>query len=58
VKGGYFCFPAMAADPWLDSLRNEPAFTRILHQAETQHRDAVAAFKQLGGERILGVAVQ
>ena len=27
VASGYFCFPAMARDPWLDSLRKKPAFT-------------------------------
>ena len=58
VKGGYFCFPAMATDPWLDSLRKEPVFTRLLQQAETHHREASDAFKQLGGEKMLGVRVQ
>ncbi len=58
VKGGYFCFPAMATDPWLDSLRKEPVFTKLLHQAETHHREASAAFKQLSGEKVLGVMVQ
>ena len=53
VAGGYFCYPAMAKDPWLDSLRKKPAFTKLLRQAETQHRDA-AAFKRLSGEKVLG----
>ena len=57
VAGGYFCYPAMAKDPWLDSVRNEPAFIRLLHQAETQHRDAAASFKRLRGEKLLGVAI-
>lgn len=58
VKGGYFCFPAMATDSWLDSLRKEPAFKKLLHQAETGHREAAAAFKQFSGEKVLGVMVQ
>jgi DNA-binding winged helix-turn-helix (wHTH) protein/tetratricopeptide (TPR) repeat protein len=58
VTGGYFCFPAMAADPWLDSLRKKPEFTKLLRQAETQHRDATAAFIKLSGEKVLGIAVQ
>jgi TolB-like protein len=58
VTGGYFCYPAMAKDPWLDPLRNEPAFTKLLHQAEVRHRDAAAQFKQLSGEKVLGMAVQ
>ena len=44
VAGGFFCFPAMAHDSWLDSLRKKPAFTKLLRQAETQHREAAAAF--------------
>ena len=57
VAGGYFCYPAMAKDPWLDSVRNEPAFIKLLRQAETQHRDAAASFKRLRGEKLLGVAI-
>jgi tetratricopeptide (TPR) repeat protein len=58
VKGGYFCYPAMASDHWLDSLRNEPEFTKLLQEAETGHRKAAAAFKQLKGETVLGMVVQ
>ena len=58
VAGGYFCYPAMAKDPWLDSLRKKPAFSKLLRQAETQHRNAAAAFKRLNGEKVLGVALQ
>jgi hypothetical protein len=58
VKKGYFCFPAMAIDPWLEPLRNEPEFTRLLHQPESQHREAAAAFKQVGGQKVLGLAAQ
>jgi DNA-binding winged helix-turn-helix (wHTH) protein/tetratricopeptide (TPR) repeat protein len=55
VDGGFACFPAMARDPWLDSLRKKPAFTRLLRRAETRHQDAVAAFERLGGSKILNV---
>ena len=57
VAGGYFCYPAMAKDPWLASVRNKPAFIKLLGQAEMQHRDAVASFKRLRGEKLLGVAI-
>ena len=40
VAGGFFCFPAMARDPWLDPLRKKPAFTKLLRRAEAQHREA------------------
>ncbi|MGA7625018.1 MAG: protein kinase [Candidatus Acidiferrales bacterium] len=58
VAGGYYCYPAMAKDPWLDSVRNEAAFIKLLGQAETQHRDAMASFKRLRGEKLLGVAIR
>ena len=54
VTGGFFCFPAMARDPWLESLRRKPAFTKLLRRAEAQHQEAVAAFEQLGGDKVLG----
>jgi hypothetical protein len=56
VAGGFFCFPAMADDPWLGPLRKKPAFTKLLRQVEMQHRTATAAFSQLRGERALGIA--
>jgi len=58
IAGGYFCYPTMAKDPWLDSLRNRPAFTKLLRQAETQHLEAAAAFKRLSGDKVLGIAIQ
>ena len=54
VAGGYRCFPTMARDPWLDSLRKKPAFTRLLKRAEALHREARLAFERLGGLRVLG----
>jgi hypothetical protein len=54
VTGGFFCFPAMARDPWLDSLRRKPAFTKLLRRAEAQHQEAVAAFERLGSDKVLG----
>jgi hypothetical protein len=58
VAGGYFCYPAMAEDPWLDPLRKKPGFKKLLARAETQHRDAIGAFKRLSGEKLLGVALR
>jgi hypothetical protein len=56
VSGGFFCFPALATDPWLDPLRAKPAFASLLRQAETRHRDALTAFERLGGNKVLAVA--
>jgi hypothetical protein len=57
VAGGFFCFPAMARDPWLDPLRKTPAFTKILGRAEAEHRQAANVFTERGGEKVLGVSV-
>jgi DNA-binding winged helix-turn-helix (wHTH) protein/tetratricopeptide (TPR) repeat protein len=55
VAGGFFCFPAMAGDPWLRPLRKKPAFTKLLRRAEIRHQEALAAFERLGGDKVLGV---
>ena len=57
VEEGYFAFSMMARDPWLDTLRADPAFTKILRHAEVRHREALAAFLQADGERLLGLNV-
>jgi DNA-binding winged helix-turn-helix (wHTH) protein/tetratricopeptide (TPR) repeat protein len=55
VAGGFFCFPSMEHDPWLDPLRKKPAFTKLLRQAEAHHDEALTAFTRRGGERVLGI---
>ena len=57
VEEGYFVFSMMARDPWLDTLRADPAFTKILRHAEVRHREALAAFVQADGDRLLGLKV-
>ena len=54
VAGGFLCYPAMTNDPWLESLRPRPVFTRLLRQAEIQHREAAAAFAALNARALLG----
>jgi serine/threonine protein kinase/tetratricopeptide (TPR) repeat protein len=56
VNGGYYCFPFLTQDPWLDSIRTSNEFTRIVDAAETGYRDAAAAFTAAGGEMLLGPA--
>ena len=55
VAGGFCCYPAMATDPWLESIRKEPAFTTLLCRTEAQHRQAETALTTLGGQQWLGV---
>jgi TolB-like protein len=58
VGGGFFCFPTLARDRWLDPLRKKQAFTKVLRRAEGEHRRAAEVFSQRGGERLLGITVQ
>ncbi len=57
VAGGFCCFPSFARDAWLDSLRAHAEFRRLLNLVEARHREAVAAFREAGGERVLGVSL-
>jgi len=57
VAGGFFCYPMMAADPWLAPLRRKAAFTKLLGRAEATHQEAVAAFAARNGEQILGAGL-
>jgi TolB-like protein len=55
VDQGFFCYPALARDPWLQPLRVYPEFEAILQRAQERHRAAVRMFVDAGGERVLGV---
>ena len=56
VENGFACPTAMAQDPWLEVLRDDPAYDRLLRLAEQKHLAAATAFARAGGEEILGVA--
>ena len=44
-------------DPWLDALRSSSEFDDLLHRSESRYRAASAAFREAGGEQLLGVTV-
>ena len=56
VDGGYFCYPQMTSDPWLDPIRGDDEFKRILHRAQERHQEAVEVFRAEGGPGLLGLA--
>jgi eukaryotic-like serine/threonine-protein kinase len=58
VGGGFFCYPAMSSDPWLDPVRKKPRFAKLLGRAEQQHHAAGKEFTRLEGDRILGIATR
>ena len=55
VDGGMHCPTTLVRDPWFDSLRTEPEFVRLLRRSEQEHAESVRAYRQAGGERLLGV---
>ncbi len=55
VAGGFFCYPAMAHDPWLDALRQNTRFRALLEKLEEQHLSAAEAFDRMEGNRMLEV---
>jgi tetratricopeptide (TPR) repeat protein len=55
VTGGFTCPQVLLQDPWLDSLRGDPTFVRLLHRAEEESAASAAVFREAGGERVLGV---
>ena len=57
VEGGFFCFPVMANDPWLDPLRGASEFATLLSRAQARHQEAAATFARVGGDLILGTRV-
>lgn len=53
VDDGYFCYPALASDRWLDGVRRTPAFDAVLETAKARHESAARAFHEAGGEALL-----
>jgi hypothetical protein len=54
VAGGYFCAPSLSTDPWLAALRSRPEFEAIRRDAEQKRQGALAAFREAGGQELLG----
>jgi hypothetical protein len=54
VTKGYFVAPTLAGRPQFDALRSDPAFRAVLEEAEAGRRRALTAFREAGGERLVG----
>jgi len=58
IDNGFYCYPAMIRDPWLDALRGRTEFTDLLRKAQELHREAQRAFLAAGGESLLGMQAE
>jgi len=56
MDGGYFGYSGMSDDPWLETLRGNPAFGRLLDRAREGQASARHAFAAAGGDTIVGTA--
>jgi hypothetical protein len=54
VATGYAVASTLSNGRQFDAMRNDPAFQAVLAQAEASRRDGLAAFREAGGERLLG----
>jgi serine/threonine-protein kinase len=54
VTQGYFPSPTLAHSRQFDALRGDPGFQQVLADAEAGRQRALAAFREAGGERLLG----
>ncbi len=54
VAKGYFVAPTLSTLPHFDALRDHPAFQGLLREAEAGRQRALLAFREAGGERLLG----
>ncbi len=52
VGGGFFCYPAMVSDPWLEPVRKSPRFAKMLTKAEQQHQGTEREFSRLEGPNL------
>jgi serine/threonine-protein kinase len=57
VGGGFYASDTLARERLFDPLRQEPAFSELLRRAEAGRDAARQAFREAGGETLLGVEV-
>ena len=55
VRGGWFCAQTIAGEPWLGRVRDTPRFTALVKEAEAGRARAESAFRDAGGDRLLGL---
>ena len=54
IAKGYSVATTLKAAPQFDALRGDPAFDRLVAEADEKRARALAAFQEAGGDRLLG----
>ena len=54
IRRGYFVVPTLSGSAQFDRVRQQPAFLAVLSEAEAGRQHALDAFREAGGERLLG----
>jgi hypothetical protein len=54
VAKGYFVLPTLTGSPQFEALRTDSIFKALLAEADAGRRNALSAFREGGGERLLG----
>ena len=54
VGKGYFVAPTLSNSRAFDALRSDPLFQAVVAEAEAGREQALAAFRDAGGERLIG----
>jgi TolB-like protein/Tfp pilus assembly protein PilF len=55
IARGYWAAPLLASSRHFDALRSNPAFRMLLAAAEAGRNEALATFREAGGDRLLGM---
>ena len=54
VRIGYYVSPTLRTAPAFDAMRGDPVFQALVAEAEAGRLEALATFREAGGERLLG----
>jgi len=54
ITAGFYCYPFMARDRWLDPVRTDDRFVRLLDHARSRVDTTLRIFRKADGEAILG----
>jgi serine/threonine protein kinase/tetratricopeptide (TPR) repeat protein len=55
VDAGYACWDALMRHPWITPIQGQPGFADVVRRAEQARQRAEAAFREAGGQTLLGL---